>query len=429
MLDISSTGSGKWLSFGPLSLRMVLLGSCILLSIPGMVQNIKGLMRNPYVLMVLAFVAMLFINAVRGYLGDSYRSILMSDLKGFSYYAMLPALLVFLTNQKRIEWVMRSVILGSGLLALFSILCVLTYEWPVMQQLLEYAYNSTIIYANPISHTIIRVFQVSNLYFICASIFCFYFFLKRKKTGWGYIVITALCLAAMMLSITRSSYLAIGVAIVVILVAAFMMTEINKKKIWIFLGGALLGFILILAALYALTGGKYLSFVVQRTLISYFPEKVETDVPQDTTWYLEQTVASDDLRNETLEELSLKISQSPILGKGLGAYVQCRESGETEYFFLNLIHKTGLLGLGIYLSPLIYMFYTLIVRWRRRTETTRDLYLIKLMMFGCLLGFMSASYFQPYMNAALGVTMYCLAMAVAAIKEGPQNSEMGTKIL
>lgn len=112
----------------------------------------------------------------------------------------------------------------------------------------------------------------------------------------------------------------------------------------------------------------------------------------------------------TVEEYKKYIRRNPLFGNGLGVYLECREDGYGEYFYLDMISKMGIVGLICFLAPMLNcLFY--IVNGIRKGEK-------EVIMLGIwivpLLGLMGYSYFNPYMNAALGVLFYSAVIAVAS---------------
>ena len=119
------------------------------------------------------------------------------------------------------------------------------------------------------------------------------------------------------------------------------------------------------------------------------------------------TKGSDKTRAKTLKEMNTYIRQAPLLGHGLGKAITVRHNGLTEYFYRDLLVKTGAIGLILYLLPALWLVLALI---RKSMSNPNKLIL------GCwvavLLGFMGFSYYNPYMNASLGILFYCCTVGV-----------------
>ena len=120
------------------------------------------------------------------------------------------------------------------------------------------------------------------------------------------------------------------------------------------------------------------------------------------------TSLSDEVRAMTLSEMNGYIRENPVLGHGLGKAITCRENGLAEYFYHDLVVKTGIIGLILYVLPVLWMALDMI---RKKTLAWEQ----KLLLGGwlaVLLGFMAFSYYNPYMNASLGILFYCCVIGI-----------------
>ena len=132
------------------------------------------------------------------------------------------------------------------------------------------------------------------------------------------------------------------------------------------------------------------------------------EAPKKENNYAEaMTHASDAIREMTLREMTSYIRSAPVLGHGLGKAITCRQDGMSEYFYHDLLVKTGVIGLILYLLPVLWMLIGLVKKGFSKTD--------KLMLgswLAVLLGFMGFSYYNPYMNASLGILFYCCTLGV-----------------
>ena len=94
----------------------------------------------------------------------------------------------------------------------------------------------------------------------------------------------------------------------------------------------------------------------------------------------------------------------------MGASAPSRESGLDEYFYLDVLARMGIVGLVLYVLPFAYI---VIVGLKKRKELT-------VFDDGCsavcgMVGFWAITWFNPWMNAVLGIACYALCMTI------PQN--------
>lgn len=425
MADCCITGAGRLIEIGSLGGRMVLFFFLCLSAVPAMLCNWKNLLKNRFVQYLLCFLGVLVIQAVRGVMVGNHMGILKTDVKGYLYFAMVPVSLCVLTDKKRILTLMKVMVYASAFLSCLAVAFVILYAYnlDLFQKLAQYVVPENGSTTGMMAFTALqgkqmRVFCYSGLYLLCSCAFSCYFVVSDEGSGikWQYCLITALNLLVLLISFTRSIYLAAFIAVVSLVV--FLLFAAGKgirKKVISFFGVSLLMLAVLLAGVDAITGESNLQYGATRILLtmesaeesSWITEPAtEPDEPQ----YNQTTIESDQLRNMTVEEYKKYIRRNPLFGNGLGVYLECREDGYGEYFYLDMISKMGIVGLICFLAPMLNcLFY--IVNGIRKGEK-------EVIMLGIwivpLLGLMGYSYFNPYMNAALGVLFYSAVIAVAS---------------
>lgn len=175
--------------------------------------------------------------------------------------------------------------------------------------------------------------------------------------------------------------------------------------------------------------GSYLSFAVSRTIGREVPTSWASqlrsqlrgedpgDSPDDGEMdsqrsYIEVTEKSDQLRQETKDSLNVYIQRSPIIGCGLGASAANRDKGVDEYFYLDMLARTGVVGLLLYMLPFGYV----VVWCLRRRELLRECPEGAAVVCG-LCTFWIVTWFNPWMNAVLGIAWYAVTLSVPTALE------------
>ena len=258
---------------------------------------------------------------------------------------------------------------------------------------------------------------------VVGCVFMLYFQIKNKKMNWFYVIGTGLCLAALLLSFTRSTY---GAAFVALALAAglYLMTVSHiSRKLLSHLSLTLVTIFLVVALQQSFFKANYISFAFARTLSINIAtkdgdgngESSELEDIKDALKrkqeqsYIDRTKESDNnIRATTLADLSVMISHNPVFGNGLGAAISSRDDGLVEYFYYDILNKMGIVGLLLYYFPIGYMGFQLI-QAKKRKDTEWSLILI-----GCFCGltaFIAATYFNPYMNASIGISCYSICIA------------------
>ena len=433
--DCSFTGGGHYLAVGPLTPRVAAALIALLCSVPVLLKNIRKYIKNPIVLMVIVFAVYLGICAVRGYLAKNRMNVLLSDIKGFAWLFMVPVTMAILNSRARFTRVVNCVIVGSVLQACFvfvvNIVC--TFVPDGIKIFYQPMIDTMIGTVSSVSGNIFRIFMKSSPYMILSCGVLLYRQVTRKKVNGWQLTMIAMILNALLLSFTRSVY---G-CIIVVFACVFMVVVILHRD-------AILRCIQMLLLILAITlslvtvqelvlGGNYFHFALSRTFGTHVEEspivELRGDILDllnggnfsaqsdddnsdltDQEAYIDITEKSDNLRAQTKAELKAIIARNPIFGSGLGASVPSRESGLDEYFYLDVLARMGIVGLILYVFPFAYV---VIVGLKKRKE---------LMVFhdGCgvvcgMVGFWAITWFNPWMNAVLGIACYALCTAI------PQN--------
>lgn len=423
MGDCCIFGAGQLISFGSIGFRMIVLAALLIVSLPLMILHIKDLLKNKYLWLVVLFGLWLIVATVMGLVNGNRKTLIVSDLKGFAYFIMLPVAICVLRKQDYIHKLMKCMMYCSAFSAIFILvmLCMYLWNYPLFSLVSDFCTSNQITAFGVISPSIPRLFFRSVLYLLCGCGFSIYFQLisSKRKISLQYVVIIVICLFALLMSYTRSVYLAAACAAVGIVIFLFWFSEKEiRKKMIKQLGMSIIGFLLVSCVFSILARANYIEYAVFRSTVD--EESFEGINPTDPSQenleqqmqsdYLELTLKSDQLRELTLQGLYRNISKSPILGNGLGAEFKERPDGLNEYFYLDLLSKAGAIGLLLYLLPFILM----VIQFVRNIKKKNSLNAVWLFV---LIGFLAFSWFNPYMNASLGILFYCCVIGVFSFNE------------
>lgn len=425
MADCCLFGAGRVLSVGPLGFRMIVLALFMIACFPAIVRNWRALLKSRAVILLLAFCGWLCVSTVLGVRNGHRTDLIVTDWKGFIYFAVIPAVLVTLSDRARVRTLQKVMMYSSAALAAgeAALLCLYLCAPQAYGHVAEWANARQIAMMSTISQRIPRLFMKSSMYLVCGCTFAICFQAEEETLRARYVLVASLCLFALLLTYTRSIYL--GSAITAVGVLCLMITRLRgaARRRTLGLVGLSAAGLLCLTLAFDLAGQTgYLTYAFSRTVTTFVqPGEAqqlpaapsgETKEPSAATegaeqaQYNELTMDSDALRAETLRQLRQNIGQSPLVGLGLGAEIAVRPDGLNEYFYLDLMSKAGLVGLVLYLLPALSLAVGL---FRGRREKNA---LLCGSWFSILLGFLAFSFFNPYMNASLGILMYCCCLAV-----------------
>lgn len=435
MADCAVMGSGRAITIGPLGLRMVLFGLMMVASVPLIIQQLPRLIKVRVLWVLAAFALWLGLETLLGIRNGNNRALMAGDLKGFAYFVAVIPVLCVLNTKKRIHTLMKVVMYANAVLALAALFLLLLYNANpnLFNELAVMDIEHHITMFAAVSSRVPRLFFKSTPYFITTCAFPIYFAITEKKAVryWLYPLITGLSLFAMLLSYTRSVYLAIALAAVFMLLVFFLALEnAGRKQMAKSIALSALAFLLLIGACSAIFRENLVSHAFNRLGLTFqgtenpdtMPSAPTEDPTTDTTaptetkpdqdkvnqHFQNATIESDKIRSETTAELAKHIRSSPIWGHGLGKALEVRKGAANEYIYQDLIMKTGIIGLLLFFAPMGLLLVSLVKHIRKRSEKAVTM----AAWITVLLGFMAFSYFNPYMNAALGVLFYCCTIGV-----------------
>ncbi len=426
--DVCIFGAGRLIEFGPLTFRMFALALLLLICIPLFIKNFKELLKSNYIRVILLFGILLVFSTGIGILNNNRTGLILTDIKGFAYFAFLPCAVVLMNSRERIITVSKVTMFSAAFQAMFHmvLVCLYVMRVPWLEAFCDFCKARRFFYVSyKISQVNVRVSFLSLICLLLGVVFSIYFGMKATKKSQKLLhsAITAVCGFSLLMSYTRSVYLAIVLALLVFLVVLFIILD-KKDKIVLLKGLAvfLIIFCLIIAGFHIATGENYFIYGLSRALvgIEFFDDlfygqfeggEGGDDLLGDGDLmdsFHQNTMLSDNLRAQTVKDLIANIKKSPIIGLGLGAELPSRPDGLNEYFFLDLFSKMGIIGLGCFLSPLAFMFIELL----RYFKKNRKEFIFMFSWFCVLLGLIAYSYFTPCMNSSVGIMIYCAVIAV-----------------
>ncbi len=429
IIDCAFSGSGHWFRFGNLSLRMITGLLSVIFALPIFLRNLRNLKNSVGIIAVFCFLLLLVYALFNGIARKNPISLIVLDLRGFFWLGLLIVSFSVINTLERVKIVLACLLFGG----LFQVLIInyinllLIFDKASFSNIFALNEKIELGLINPVGHGIFRIFFRSNLYMgISFFLILYRFITNRNSINDSLLFFVPFIVIAILISFTRSTHFSIGMSL--ILFSVLVGRERSSKVLNNL--GFLLIFTLLVSLIYIITiqsisNKNILGFAMQRTMPPLFKQtpldflvidatvflpKKDNDEPlkqseDDHSGYLLATVKSDKFRITTKSELCNLIKLHPIMGNGLGSAIPSRGEGTNEYFILDLIAKMGVLGLLIFIFPSFLMLYRIL------TNAYSD-QLLMITLFAGLSSFFIASYFNPYMNSALGLTYYSVIMAI-----------------
>ena len=425
LLECSITGGGRYWEAGPVSIRILLGGLAAVLALPELFRHLGAYLKKPSIWLTLIFVAWLAFCAWLGIRSNNRMDVLITDVKGFMWLFLIPVFVAVVRSRDRLRtllsWVLAGALIQAALILAVNAAVVLSDN---PEPLCRWLTARSIGLVDIVSNKLVRVFFKSSPYMIVGCVVVLFRQARAPKLRWRYVLAVSLLLCALLLSFTRSLYGALGLTAVLSITAVLILCPAGRKRVLAFLLAAVVCFGVLVTVQEFVLEGSYLSFAVSRTIGQEVPTSwasqlrgrirgdISDDKPNDAEMdrqrsYIEVTEKSDQFRQETQDGLKDCIRRSPIIGCGLGAAAASRDSGVDEYFYLDMLARTGIVGLVLYILPFGY-----VVLWcLRRRSLLRECPEGAAVVCG-LCTFWVVTWFNPWMNAVLGIAWYAVTLSV-----------------
>ena len=425
LLECSITGGGRYWEVGPVSVRILLGGLAAVLALPELFRHLGAYLKKPSIWLTLIFVVWLAFCAWLGIRSNNRMDVLITDVKGFMWLFLIPVFVAVVRSRDRLRtllsWVLAGAVIQAALILAVNAAVVLSDN---PEPLCRWLTARSVGLVDIVSNKLVRVFFKSSPYMIVGCVVVLFRQARAPKLRWRYVLAVALLFNALLLSYTRSLYGALGLTAVLSITAVLILCPAGRKRVLAFLLAAVVCFGVLVTVQEFVLEGSYLSFAVSRTIGQEVPTSwasqlrgrirgdISDDKPNDAEMdrqrsYIEVTEKSDRFRQETQDGLKDCIRRSPIIGCGLGAAAASRDSGVDEYFYLDMLARTGIVGLVLYILPFGY-----VVLWcLRRRSLLRECPEGAAVVCG-LCTFWVVTWFNPWMNAVLGIAWYAVTLSV-----------------
>lgn len=334
-----------------------------------------------------------------------------NDFNGYLYLLLLP---VFISSFKDIKQKLEDVLqvfLGTlSAMVFFNLIQLFFFTHKISDELLWPLYRWTrISYLGEITyagHGFYRIFWPGQFFLIVSffilALLAVYGFKNRKQTI-ANIVLASLFLSSVVISFSRSFWLAMAIAALLPLVLL-----IKQKLFWRGFAVCLLTIVLSVSFIYATV-----KLPVPPTIGNFSTEMLKDRAGSfvSSRWNL-------------LPVLSKALVYHPVIGSGFGSSLTYKtedprllefypDGNYTTYAFewgyLELIFKIGLAGLAIYLAFIWQVFKK--IKTKFLASTHEEKYIIFALIAG-LLALLITHNFSPYLNHPIGIGYILLIISL-----------------
>lgn len=427
MFDVVLLGTGELTKNFGIPSRMIFFGISVLAAVVLILLDLKKYLNNKYLISVLVFMVVIFIAAIRGFVGKQNTTILLSDFKGFLNFLIVFPMMAVMYKKNRVISFLKMLCLSLGVVSVLGIILAFYLQMPLEMRHGAYdffdGYNICMI--TELTGKVTRIFfnSGSRLFFAGFALSIVFSLIENKrKIIW--IFIASLDIFGVFISYTRSGYLAffIGIFAFVVLILLFYRDFFKTLAIRAcFVGGIV---VVLIGMVSVAEKVNLVDVAINRCLFAGAEiEDTNTNVekPSDNKNDKNNKNDKSELTNKKAEIQNLAIREQrktlalenikkhPLFGGGLGVSNDIND-GFIEYFYLDILSKIGFIGFIIFIIPFLFSVFDTIILRDVFCKEQRLLALAA--QLGCLFVFV-ISYFNPCLNSSVGLFMYSLALVLA----------------
>lgn len=427
MFDVVLLGTGELTKSFGIQSRMIFFGISVLAAVVLILLDLKKYLNNKYLISVLVFMVVIFIAAIRGFVGKQNTTILLSDFKGFLNFLIVFPMMAVLYKKNRVISFLKMLSLSLGVVSVLGIILTFYLQMPLEMRRGAYdffdGYNICMI--TELTGKVTRIFfnSGSRLFFAGFALSIVFSLIENKrKIIW--IFIASLDIFGVFISYTRSGYLAfvIGIFAFVVLILLFYRDFFKTLAIRAcFVGGIV---VVLIGMVSVAEKVNLVDVAINRCLFAGAEiEDTNTNVekPSDNKNDKNNKNDKSELTNKKAEIQNLAIREQrktlalenikkhPLFGGGLGVSNDIND-GFIEYFYLDILSKIGFIGFIIFIIPFLFSVFDTIILRDVFCKEQRLLALAA--QLGCLFVFV-ISYFNPCLNSSVGLFMYSLALVLS----------------
>ena len=427
MFDVVLLGTGELTKSFGIQSRMIFFGISVLAAVVLILLDLKKYLNNKYLISVLVFMVVIFIAAIRGFVGKQNTTILLSDFKGFLNFLIVFPMMAVLYKKNRVISFLKMLSLSLGVVSVLGIILAFYLQMPLEMRRGAYdffdGYNICMI--TELTGKVTRIFfnSGSRLFFAGFALSIVFSLIENKrKIIW--IFIASLDIFCVFISYTISGYLAfvIGIFAFAVLILLFYRDFFKTLAIRAcFVGGIV---VVLIGMVSVAEKVNLVDVAINRCLFAGAEiEDTNTNVekPSDNKNDKNNKNDKSELTNKKAEIQNLAIREQrktlalenikkhPLFGGGLGVSNDIND-GFIEYFYLDILSKIGFIGFIIFIIPFLFSVFDTIILRDVFCKEQRLLALAA--QLGCLFVFV-ISYFNPCLNSSVGLFMYSLALVLS----------------
>lgn len=406
--DLIWFGTGAfWRETFGFSMRYVWFFFCVLCSIPLIVTNLDFVANQKILVFIWLFFIYLIFAFLVGNVKNNNLEIANQDLLGFANFVILPGMMCLLRTKHNIVCIMKTMVINCVALSFVSCLLSFFSFLPYQELIYQFFNRYQIAIISSLGGGITRIFFHGGTRYLFIGILCasfFYFQEHRKFIRYIWLFCFAIMWLAILFSFTRAIFFGCFIGILMVLYFIYKKCSCYWRQTkWLL--ARCTGFIIVLLIIFTLALGENpINKVIERSLIVLNVEYITEGSNFNAAVEIESLKDRYVLKKLLYES----ICENLLFGNGLGTTISYRD-GLVEYFYYDLVNKTGLIGGLLFLLPFAFMARITLSRLCGRCI---ELNYMQIIFFVGLAYFFIITATNPCMNTTTGILYYSIALSV-----------------
>lgn len=423
--DIILLGTGMLTRVGPVSTRIFFFAMAILFSVPLLLKRLRQVLTNGFVIGVVLLLVWVVFSGYRGYRAGNDMTVLKADIMGYLNYAIVPTMICVLDSEKRVHALIKAVV--GCCLAVSALVLFLTFYAFFSDDMKDVIYgffegNGFCGITELTPHAVRLFFHTASRYFFVGYLYALYLYYRDResKTRFVWLGCMGLFLYGVFVSYTRGVYAGSFVGVALVFGLQFLLPLKDRKKLILGMlasAGCVLAILLVLSVVQR---ENLLSLGVSRVLnLANTSEEAQEEMmkllqeganlgPNALAIAMAELMGLSYRKWERML-LADSIALNPVLGNGLGKTIPPFDY--VEYSYHDVVNKMGVIGIALFLFPLVFMAIR-IFRVRKNQKVSQEHLLLALVGMVSSVYFLFIAYSNPCMNTTVGISCYCLGMAL-----------------
>jgi O-antigen ligase len=411
--------SGRWVLIGPLSIRNMVLGACLVAGLPLVWRERRHVLGQSIVWVTSLLVLTLAGSALWAYHLGNARTFIVNDLTTFSALLLVPTVVALRLSADEVARLVTVLFASATALAAATLAIHVLIPWGILDPsaTADWLFDRSLGGLADVGGELYRIYFRSQIIFIPALLIGLQRAAVAPRHRMIWLVGSSVLATGLVVSLSRSLWIGVVVAVVVAVVLCSRdILALLRAALLVAVGAAVL--VSFSTAVYG--GPDLVNAAVDRldsSKIVVAPGS-EDDSFSDLSDEDAEAVGS---RSATLELTRAKIRERPLTGWGIGYNLDSiRDDGRTEYMYWDMLMKLGFIGMVPFLLTFAWL-PLVIVRRGGLFGFASD---ARALAAG-LTGVAVASYFNPFLNSTLGIAVLLLLVAATDASTDSERQRSG----